>query len=117
MVRWRDRRKACTKLDCLGFQIILSSLSGYLAMVGPILDATLSTAPKQSNTRAEKNASKMAQKASEIRPDEPSRGAAQNDTDARSALQFAKAKSSTDRKRSINIAIPNFDDKSSISTC
>ena len=116
MVRWRDRRRACTKLDCLGFQIILSSLSGYLAIVGQILDATLSTAPKQSNTRAEKNASKMAQKASEIRPDEPA-GAPQNDTDARSALQFAKAKSSTDRKRSINIAIPNFDDKSSISTC
>lgn len=58
------------------------SLSGDLVMVGKVSGAMLGAAPKQSNTWTEKNASKLAQKAHEIWPDEPGR-APQKDTDAR----------------------------------
>lgn len=89
---------------------------GYLAIGGQIVDATLVAAPKQRNTQAEKDAIKEGKKAGEIWPDEPAR-AAQKDTDARWTLKFAKAKLTAEGKPGIDIAIPSFGYKSSISIC
>ena len=89
---------------------------GYLAMGGQIVDATLVAAPKQRNTAHEKDAIKQGKTASEIWPDEPAR-AAQKDTDARWTLKFAKAKPSPGGKPGIDIAIPSFGYKSSVSIC
>lgn len=89
---------------------------GYLAMGGQIVDATLVAAPKQRNTAPEKDAIKAGMTATEIWPDEPAR-AAQKDTDARWTLKFAKAKPSANGKPGIDIAIPSFGYKSSVSIC
>lgn len=89
---------------------------GYLAMGGQIVDATLVAEPKQRNTAPEKDAIKVGKTASEIWPDEPAR-AAQKDTDARWTLKFAKAKPLADGRPGIDIAIPSFGYKSSISIC
>lgn len=89
---------------------------GYLAMGGQIVDATLVAAPKQRNTADEKAAIKEGKKADEIWPDQPAR-AAQKDTDARWTLKFAKAKPTADGRPGIDIAIPSFGYKSSISIC
>ena len=59
-------------------------------MGGQIVDATLVAAPKQRNTKAEKEAIKAGKTAAEIWPDEPAR-AAQKDTEARWTVKFAKA--------------------------
>ena len=92
------------------------SARGYLAMGGQIVDATLVAAPKQRNTADEKAAIKAGKAAGDIWPDEPAR-AAQKDTDARWTLKFAKAKPTPDGKPGIDIAIPSFGYKSSISIC
>jgi IS5 family transposase len=89
---------------------------GYLAMGGKIVDATLVAAPKQRNTAPEKDAIKAGKTASQIWPDEPAR-AAQKDTDARWTVKFAKAKPSPGGKPGIDIAIPSFGYKSSVSIC
>jgi IS5 family transposase len=89
---------------------------GYLAMGGQIVDATLVAAPKQRSTQAEKDAIKEGKTAGEIWPDDPAK-AAQKDTDARWTLKFAKAKPTADGKPGIDIAIPSFGYKSSISIC
>jgi IS5 family transposase len=89
---------------------------GYLAMGGQIVDATLVAAPKQRNTAPEKDAIKAGRTAAEIWPDQPAR-AAQKDTDARWTLKFAKAKPTPDGKPGIDIAIPSFGHKSSVSIC
>ena len=89
---------------------------GYLAMGGQIVDATLVAAPKQRNTAAEKDAIKAGKSACEIWPDEPAR-AAQKDTDARWTLKFAKARPLANGKPGIDIAIPSFGYKSSVSIC
>ena len=85
-------------------------------MGGQIVDATLVAAPKRRNTAPEKDAIKAGKTAGEIWPDEPAR-AAQKDTDARSTLKFAKARPTADGKPGIDIAIPSFGYKSSISIC
>jgi len=89
---------------------------GYLAMGGQIVDATLVAAPKQRNSEAEKAAIKEGKKAAEIWADEPAR-AAQKDTDARWTLKFAKGRPAANGKPQIDIAIPSFGYKSSISIC
>ena len=88
---------------------------GYFAMGGQIVDATLVAAPKQRNTVPEKDAIKAGKKADEIWPDEPAR-AAQKDIDARWTLKFVKAKPLANGKPGIDIAIPSFGYKSSVST-
>lgn len=85
-------------------------------MGGQIVDATLVAAPKQRNTAPEKEAIKAGKSASGIWPDEPAR-AAQKDTDARWTLKFAKAKPLANGKPGIDIAIPTFGYKSSVSIC
>ena len=89
---------------------------GYIAMGGQIVDATLVAAPKQRNTQAEKDAIKEGKKSGMIWPNKPAK-AAQKDTDARWTLKFAKAKPTADGKPGIDIAIPSFGYKSSISIC
>lgn len=89
---------------------------GYLPMGGQIVDATLVAAPKQRNTQAEKDAIKDGKTAGEIWPDEPAR-AAQKDTDARWTVKFAKARPTPDGRPGIDIAIPSFGYKSSVSIC
>ena len=89
---------------------------GYLAMGGQIVDATLVAAPKQRNTVPEKDAIKAGMQAREIWPDEPAR-AAQKDTDARWTLKFVKAKPLANGRPGIDIAIPSFGYKSSVSIC
>lgn len=89
---------------------------GYLAMGGQIVDATLVAAPKQRNTADKKAAIKEGKTAAEIWPDQPAR-AAQKDTDARWTLKFAKGRPMAKGRPQIDIAIPSFGYKSSISIC
>tara|TARA_R110000772_G_scaffold88129_1_gene183358 strand:+ start:1406 stop:2470 length:1065 start_codon:yes stop_codon:yes gene_type:complete len=87
--------------------------SGYLAMGGQIVDATLVAAPKQRNTQEEKNAIKAGKTAGEVWPDKSAK-AAQKDTDARWTVKFAKARTAAGRKPQIDIAIPSFGYKNHI---
>jgi IS5 family transposase len=114
---FREKLTEAGALDTLfaGFDRQLKE-RGYLAMGGQIIDATLVAAPKQRNTAPEKDAIKQGKTAGEIWPDEPAR-AAQKDTDARWTLKFAKARPTSDGKPGIDIAIPSFGYKSSISIC
>ena len=89
---------------------------GYLAMGWQIIDATLVAAPKQRNTQAEKDAIKEGKTAADIWPDNPAR-AAPKDTDACWTLKFAKGPPAANGKPQIDIAIPRFSYKSSISMC
>jgi IS5 family transposase len=89
---------------------------GYLPIGGQIVDATLVAAPKQRNSEPEKAAVKEGKTASDIWPDQPAK-AAQKDTDARWTVKFAKAKPTADGKPGIDIAIPAFGYKSSVSIC
>ncbi|MBC7140234.1 MAG: IS5 family transposase [Defluviimonas sp.] len=89
---------------------------GYLPMGGQIVDATLVAAPKQRNTAAEKEAIKAGRSAAEIWPENPAK-AAQKDTDARWTLKFAKARALADGRPGIDIAIPSFGYKSTVSIC
>ena len=114
---FRERLTAADALDALfpDFDRQLK-VRGYLPMGGQIVDATLVAAPKQRNTEAEKAAVKAGKSAADIWPDEPAK-AAQKDTDARWTLKFAKARPTPDGKPGIDIAIPSFGYKSSISIC
>jgi transposase, IS5 family len=87
--------------------------SGYLAMGGQIMDATLVSAPRQHNTDAEKAAIKVGKTAAEIWPDKPAK-AAQKDVDARWTVKFSKAKTKPDGTKPIDIAIPIFGYKNHI---
>ena len=71
--------------------------TGYLAMGGQIVDATLVAAPKQRNTQEEKGAIKADKTASEVWPDTPAK-AAQKDVDARWTVKFAKARTAVGGK-------------------
>src|SRR5579863_6309837 len=83
-------------------------------VLGIVTSRVSQLALKQRNTQAEKDAIKAGKTAGEIWPDEPAR-AAQKDTDARWTLKFAKARATPDGKPGIDIAIPSFGYKSSIS--
>ena len=88
--------------------------SGYLAMGGQIVDATIVAAPKQRNSDGEKDAIKAGKKANEIWPDKPNK-AAQKDVDARWTVKFSKAKAKADgTKHATDIAIPAFGYKNHI---
>ena len=87
--------------------------TGYLAMGGQIVDATLVAAPKQRNTQEEKGAIKAGKTASEVWPDTPAK-AAQKDVDAHWTVKFAKARTAVGGKPQIDIAIPSFGYKNHI---
>lgn len=88
--------------------------TGYLAMGGQLLDATLVSAPRQHNNDDEKKAIKAGKSAAEIWSEEPAK-AAQKDVDARWTVKFSKAKLVLEgQKRVIDIAIPTFGYKNHI---
>ena len=88
--------------------------SGYLAMGGQIVDATLVSAPKQRNTDDEKQAIKAGRRAAEIRPDQPTK-AAQTDTQARWTVKTVRRREPAGTQRRLpEIAIPVFGYKSHI---
>lgn len=81
--------------------------SGYIAMGGQIVDASLIAAPKQRNTEEEKNDLKEGR----IPEDWKARPAKlrQKDRDARWTVKFSKAKERPDGSRPpVDIAIPTF---------
>lgn len=87
--------------------------SGYLAMGGQIVDATIVAAPKQRNSDGEK-ADIKAGKVPESWKDRPAK-LAQKDRDARWTVKFSKAKPKADgSKHTIDIAIPAFGYKNHI---
>ena len=88
--------------------------AGYLPMSGQIVDASLVAAPRQRNTKGEKDAIKGGKSAAEIWPAQSSK-AAQKDTDARWTMKITKGKVETDGKVQPDIAIPAFGYKSHIS--
>ena len=82
--------------------------SGYLAMSGQVIDASLIPAPGQGNTEAEKAEIKAGKTAAEIWPDEAAK-AVQKDTDARWTVKFTKAKTKPDGSTPVvDLAIPTF---------
>lgn len=88
--------------------------AGYLPMSGQIVDASLVAAPRQRNTKDEKEAIKAGKSADEIWPDQPSK-AAQKDTDARWSMKISQGKVDADGKAQPDIAIPAFGYKSHVS--
>jgi IS5 family transposase len=81
--------------------------SGYIAMSGQIVDATLVAAPKQRNTEEEKKAIKEG-RIPEDWKDKPAK-LRQKDRDARWTVKFSKAKERPDgTKPPVDIAIPTF---------
>ncbi len=86
---------------------------GYIAMGGQIVDATLVAAPKQRNTKEEKDAIKAGKTAAEVWPDKLAK-AAQKDVDARWTVKFSKARPTADGKPQTDIAIPSFGYKNHI---
>jgi transposase, IS5 family len=103
--------KAMTKLfDAFDQQL---REGGYIAMGGQIVDATLVAAPKQRNTKEEKDAIKAGKAAAEVWPDKLAK-AAQKDVDARWTVKFSKARLTADGKPQTDIAIPSFGYKNHI---
>lgn len=88
--------------------------SGYLAMSGQIVDASIVAAPKQRNTDGEKQAIKEG-RIPEGWKDEPAK-LRQKDTDARWTVKFSKAKPCKDGQPQRDLAIPAFGYKNHIST-
>lgn len=88
---------------------------GYLPTGGQIVNATLVAAPEQRNTAAEQ-AIKAGKTAAEIWPDQPAK-APHKDTKARWMLKFVKGRPLPGGKPGIDIAIPSFGYKSSITIC
>lgn len=81
--------------------------AGYIAMSGQLVDSSLIAAPKQRNTKEEKQAVKEGKSAADIWPDAPAK-ARQKDVDARWTIQFAKARPREDGPAPPDIAIPSF---------
>ena len=88
--------------------------SGYLAMGGQIIDATLVAAPRQRNTQEEKQAIKDGKRADEIWPDAPNK-ALQKDTDARWTVKIGRPKDKSVQRSVPELAIPHFGYKNHIS--
>ena len=87
--------------------------SGYLAMGGQIVDATIVAAPKQRNTEAERAAIKAGEipqgwteKLAKLR---------QKDRDARWTVKFSKAKPREDGAPQVDLAVPAFGYKNHVS--
>ncbi len=78
--------------------------SGYLATGGQIIDATIVAAPKQRNTRAEKQAIKEG-RTPEGWADKPAK-LAKLDRDARWSIKVTKAKPREDGAKMVDIAVP-----------
>jgi transposase, IS5 family len=111
---FREALKRADVVDAL-FQRFAGALrtTGYLAMSGQIVDATIVAAPKQRNTVAERAAIKAgripegwAEKPAKLR---------QKDRDARWTVKFSKARPGADGKPQTDIAVPAFGYKNVVS--
>jgi hypothetical protein len=88
-------------------------MSGYLAMGGQIVDATIVAAPKQRNTDEEKRVIKEG-RVPDAWKDKPAK-LAQKDRDARWTVKYAKAKPRADGMPQVDLAIPTFGYKNHVS--
>jgi IS5 family transposase len=80
--------------------------AGYLAMSGQLVDATIVSAPKQRNTRAEKQELKAGRVPDAWRA-KPAK-LRQKDRDARWTVKYTKAKPLEDGRKQVDLAIPAF---------
>jgi transposase, IS5 family len=87
---------------------------GYLAMSGQLVDASIVAAPKQRNTKAEKQAIKDGRIPEDWR-DKPSK-LRQKDRDARWTVKTTKAKPKDGETPKVDLAIPAFGYQNHIST-
>jgi IS5 family transposase len=87
--------------------------SGFLAMRGQIVDATVVAAPKQRNTKHEKQAIKEG-RVPDAWKSKPAK-IAQKDRDARWTVKYTKAKLQEDRTKLVDLAIPAFGYKNHVS--
>jgi IS5 family transposase len=80
--------------------------AGYLAMAGQLVDASIVAAPKQRNTKAEKQAIREGR----IPEDWKAKPAKlrQKDRDARWTVKYTKAKPLEDGRKQVDLAIPAF---------
>jgi transposase, IS5 family len=110
---YREALKRAGALDALfrRFDGMLRA-SGYLAMGGQIVDATIVAAPKQRNTDAEKAAIREGE-IPQAWQDKPAK-LSQKDMDARWTLKTTKAKPHPDGAKRIDLAIPAFGYKNHI---
>ena len=111
---FREALKKATAIDGL-FQRFDAALraSGFLAMSGQIVDATIVAAPKQRNTLAEKEAIKDG-RVPDGWQDKPAK-LAQKDRDARWTVKYTKAKPREDGSLpAVDLAIPAFGYKNHI---
>jgi transposase, IS5 family len=103
-------REALTKAGAIErlFELFDRELrsAGYLAMSGQLVDASLVSAPKQRNTRAEKQAIKEG-RVPEDWQDQPAK-LRQKDRDARWNVKTTKAKPRAGETPMIDLAIPEF---------
>lgn len=112
---FREALKKADAIDALfaRFDEILRS-SGFLAMRGQIVDATIVAAPKQRNTIEEKRAIKEGAIPPQWK-DKPAK-LAQKDRDARWSVKYTKAKPRHDGSMpAVDLAIPAFGYKNHIS--
>ena len=79
---------------------------GFLAMRGQIVDATIVAAPKQRNTKDEKQAIREG-RIPDAWKDKPAK-IAQKDRDARWTAKYTKAKPQGDGAKPVDLAIPAF---------
>ena len=110
-------REALTKADAIEalfrrFDQALK-MSGYLAMGGQIVDATIVAAPKQRNTNEEKKVLKEG-RVPDAWKDKPAK-LAQKDRDARWTVKYSKAKPRADGMPQVDLAIPAFGYKNHVS--
>lgn len=80
--------------------------SGFLAIGGQIVDATVVAAPKQRNTEAEK-ATLKAGRVPDAWKAKPAK-LAQKDRDVRWTIKWSKAKPAEDGSKRVDIAVPAF---------
>jgi transposase, IS5 family len=103
-------REQLTKAGAIGrlFDLFDRQLraAGYLAMSGQLVDASIIAAPKQRNTKAEKQALKEGR----IPEDWKAKPAKlrQKDRDARWTVKYTKAKPLGDGRKQVDLAIPAF---------
>ena len=88
-------------------------MSGYLAMGGQIVDATIVAARKQRNTNEEKQAIKDG-RVPDAWQDKTAK-LAQKDRDARWTVKYSKAKPRADGRPQVDLAIPAFGYKNDVS--
>jgi IS5 family transposase len=111
-------REALTKAGAIErlFELFDQELraAGYLAMAGQLVDATIVSAPKQRNTKAEK-AELAAGRIPESWRNRPAK-LRQKDRDAHWTVKYTKAKPREDGRAQVDLAIPQFGYQNHVST-